>query len=599
MKRNIFTLLLIFLSFSLGITKGFADIHHIVVASDRHGNTTDMGTSSPIYTAMHGIYSDVNAAGGTVDYVCLDGDMVGSGGSAAPTFNSNIILSEVKNAFSDTNSALFTSNNVSIVYGSHDAGCNDKAAILKCKDYSGQIYEGKNIDGSVAYYIYGISYDSMIDNEDDYQSSFKSWVDGIDPSIPIIVICHVPMHSSRGDNKGGLTWNKLINYAATGEETTESGKTIIRNVFFLHGHNHTNEGNKEYYIPAGSSLYVQDSSSPVSSTIYYTYTTAGYLKANKTATLISIDNRNITLTKYKNGSPDASVYTKDAIAQKQGGGRVSTVGNGKLFTENAESGNSTHTIARILPRVDLTDQASVTTNVGKTVNATLDNRTLYTDGYWNTLCLPFDLNSFANTPLEGAKVKELTAAQYTSDNGELSLTFSDVTTIEAGKPYIVKWNDMNNTIADIPSPFFPGVTISNNLTTFTSEDEYLTFTGIFDPKSFAEDDRSVLYLGSYDRLYWPGAGVNIGAFRAYFQLNNGLTVNPNIQDGNNPNLTNGQQSIRSFSLNFNDNESTGIIEIVNDEKAETGWYTLDGRKLMERPAQKGMYIMNGKKVVIQ
>jgi len=249
--------------------------------------------------------------------------------------------------------------------------------------------------------------------------------------------------------------------------------------------------------------------------------------------------------------------------------------------------------------VDLTDQASVTSSVGKTVNATLENRTLYTDGYWNTLCLPFDLNSFANTPLEGAQVKELTAAQYTSDNGELSLTFSDRTSITAGKPYIVKWDDKNGTIDDIQSPFFPGVRISDHLTTFTSEDEYLTFTGIFDPKSFAEDDRSVLYLGSYDRLYWPGAGVNIGAFRAYFQLNNGLTVNPNIQDGNNPNLTNGQQSIRSFSLNFNDNESTGIIEIVNDKKAETGWYTLDGRKLMERPAQKGIYIMNGKKVVIQ
>lgn len=29
---------------------------------------------------------------------------------------------------------------------------------------------------------------------------------------------------------------------------------------------------------------------------------------------------------------------------------------------------------------------------------------LYKDGYWNTLCLPFDITTFAGTPIDGAKL---------------------------------------------------------------------------------------------------------------------------------------------------------------------------------------------------
>ena len=49
--------------------------------------------------------------------------------------------------------------------------------------------------------------------------------------------------------------------------------------------------------------------------------------------------------------------------------------------------------------------------------------------------------------------------------------------------------------------------------------------------------------------------------------------------------------------------TTGITEksIVDSEKWATssGWFTLDGRQLNEKPAQRGLYIVNGKKVVIK
>ena len=46
--------------------------------------------------------------------------------------------------------------------------------------------------------------------------------------------------------------------------------------------------------------------------------------------------------------------------------------------------------------------------------------------------------------------------------------------------------------------------------------------------------------------------------------------------------------------------TTGIDQVISDKLQVTsqGWYTLDGRKMMVKPAKKGVYIHNGKAVVI-
>ena len=65
-----------------------------------------------------------------------------------------------------------------------------------------------------------------------------------------------------------------------------------------------------------------------------------------------------------------------------------------------------------------------------------------------------------------------------------------------------------------------------------------------------------------------------------------------------------QGEVKAFSLNFDD-DITGITspffhgsvpEIPGDEAS---WYTLDGRRLDKKPAQRGIYINSGKKVVIK
>lgn len=81
---------------------------------------------------------------------------------------------------------------------------------------------------------------------------------------------------------------------------------------------------------------------------------------------------------------------------------------------------------------------------GKQLNMMLKDRTIHLDGDWNTLCLPFDVDSLNGTPLEGLTVKQLdteTACnghKTGAENGTLYLNFKDASSITAGQPYIVK-----------------------------------------------------------------------------------------------------------------------------------------------------------------
>ena len=256
------------------------------------------------------------------------GDMVGDRGNMRPAYDSAMILEEVQKVFPELDNT-----NVSIVWADHDMNVNDEGTdIVKCMGGTGseEIFEGKNGDSSPAYYIYAIAHYEMSRGDGastEAAGKFKTWVDGINHTIPVIVVCHVPIQASRGDNRGASYWNEALNYAATGKQgitTTEQTADIIRNVLFLHGHNHTNDPD-EHYFGAGTEMNVQvDTSSEqeagaeqgpggrppfhpgrkaegVLSNIYYTSLTAGYLKTTGNATLVTIKDGALTLTKYKDG----------------------------------------------------------------------------------------------------------------------------------------------------------------------------------------------------------------------------------------------------------------------------------------------------------
>lgn len=233
---------------------------------------------------------------------------------------------------------------------------------------------------------------------------------------------------------------------------------------------------------------------------------------------------------------------------------------------------------------------------------TLSGRTLYKDGKWNTLCLPFDV-VLEGSPLDGDGVDVRMLSESDFSGGTLTLTFTNegaVTTIEAGKPYIIKWDATGEHLTE-SNLVFSGVTVKSGIT--NKETNYVDFCGTFSPEGIFESGTAKhnLYLGAANTLYWPTVtNFKVNSFRAYFQLKNGLTCGTPDAD---PEQGGSQLSVRAFNLNFGDEDDvTGILSTTDftdvTDKADV-WFTLDGRKLSEKPTKKGLYIVNGRKVFIK
>ena len=231
---------------------------------------------------------------------------------------------------------------------------------------------------------------------------------------------------------------------------------------------------------------------------------------------------------------------------------------------------------------------AIARNAGVITDVILDGRTLYKDGGWNTICLPFNV-TLSGSVLDGADVRRLSSTEFS--NGTLTLNFTDeneVTELEAGKPYIIRWASGENLV----SPVFTSVTISN--ATNNTSTTYVDFIGTTSPFDFTANDNTKLFVGSENKLYYPNADMTLGACRAYFQLNNGLTA--------------ADVSGARMSFDEGNDEVTSLNLTPALSQGEGAWYTLDGRKVAngQKPSQrhtlteriaKGLYIHHGKKVV--
>lgn len=81
------------------------------------------------------------------------------------------------------------------------------------------------------------------------------------------------------------------------------------------------------------------------------------------------------------------------------------------------------------------------------------------------------------------------------------------------------------------------------------------------------------------------------ACRGYFYLKGGLTCGTPTAH------------IRTFNLSFGDgSEVTGIVPVSKEsgsEGAAGAWFDLNGRRLSGNPTARGIYIKDGRKVVVK
>lgn len=262
--------------------------------------------------------------------------------------------------------------------------------------------------------------------------------------------------------------------------------------------------------------------------------------------------------------------TKDAV----------WTGNSKsvLFTAKAQARASKITVTVKVPVAkDYTlDENSVNTiEAYENANVTL-KRTFYKDGEWNTLCLPFAVAD-AKTAFDGAELREVDTEK---SNGN-TIVFKEATAIEAGKPYLIKWANSSSDAVNVEKKF-EGVTLVAAATPVVVKEGGISFNGFYKMTAASElGGASVAAIGAGNKLFKVTEGKMKG-FRAAFVLSSGV-----------------QQAAINVVI---DGTATGIEDLVIDGvKANGRVYNLNGQYVGNslNGLQPGLYIQNGKKIVVK
>ena len=260
---------------------------------------------------------------------------------------------------------------------------------------------------------------------------------------------------------------------------------------------------------------------------------------------------------------------------KPGAGKIAEVNEtemGRVFAGlfDAEGGNVWHMEYDGWAHPVLYDPAKLVLSenvpnryVNKTgINFTL-KRTLVKNN-WNTICLPFDLTTSNQQFLFG--LGEYKIAELTGIDNE-TLQFTTVSgTMTAGKPYLVM------PIQDVTEKLFNNIDITAETPTAVNAGDF-TFTGIFEPTLIAKND---LFVAAGNKLQPSDGTGKLKGFRAYFKTAAGARATSFVVDGG---------------------TTTGIIGVDGTVIENGKIYNLNGQKVQN--AQKGLYIVNGKKVVVK
>lgn len=228
--------------------------------------------------------------------------------------------------------------------------------------------------------------------------------------------------------------------------------------------------------------------------------------------------------------------------------------------------------------VALDEEKDNVVEAAENANVTL-KRTLYADGGWNTLCLPFSLTDEQTKAAFGDDV-ELRTLESVSGN---TLTFASATGITAGVPYLIKVSK----VAGDNTYTFTGVTtiaVKDETDFGFSEKGDVEFVGIYSLANVSvwatAGKENALFLGAANKFYKAKAGTTMKAFRAFFLV-------PASTD---------TQALRAVI----DGTTTGIDDLnIDTVKADGRVYNLNGQCVgySLEGLKAGIYIQNGKKVI--
>ena len=236
-------------------------------------------------------------------------------------------------------------------------------------------------------------------------------------------------------------------------------------------------------------------------------------------------------------------------------------------------------VKEIAADVTLDEERDNVVEAAENANVTL-KRTLYADGGWNTLCLPFSLTDEQTKAAFGDDV-ELRTLESVSGN---TLTFAKATGITAGVPCLIK---VSKAAKDNTYTFTGVTTIAVKEKTdlgSSGKKNNVEFVGIYSPadvsKRATAGKENALFLGDGNKFYKAKAETKMNAFRAFFLV-------PASTD---------TQALRAVI----DGTTTGIDDLnIDTVKADGRVYNLNGQCVgySLEGLKAGIYIQNGKKVI--
>lgn len=191
---------------------------------------------------------------------------------------------------------------------------------------------------------------------------------------------------------------------------------------------------------------------------------------------------------------------------------------------------------------------------------------------WNTFCVPFTISADVIAEKFGAGTLVYT---FGSMNGNV-MNFAPSTTIEAGKPYIVK---PANTVVN---PTFTGVNIEASAPVKSGENGFF-MQGTYGAKTDLLDDGTNLFLGEGNKFYKPAKGsTKMKGLRAFFIVPQGT-------------------NLAALRANI-DGATTAIDEFatVVEQPTDNRIYNLQGQFVgTSFEGLHGVYVQNGKKVLVK
>ena len=208
---------------------------------------------------------------------------------------------------------------------------------------------------------------------------------------------------------------------------------------------------------------------------------------------------------------------------------------------------------------------------------------------WSTICLPFAMDATQLKAAFGSDVlfKEFKDYEETYDETEtnvvkIQVNFVDAAALEANHPYMIKVSsdvaEFNVDGVDIAANEEDAIVEYDNGKKGKQRIVFGTFYGTL--KAGTAIDADCLFLA--DNMFWYSAGsTTIKGFRGYFHFADVLAD---------------KTATSRIVFNF-DGETTGINSVLRDALNDGKVYDLNGRQV-EKPG-KGVYIVNGKKVVIK